>query len=142
MVDYAALESVVDELLAVYNTDIPPVPIESMLQNPAPGMWNEVDITQLSGSFLKFDDTYAPRMSMARLLARHICYSAWGTERGLDALQLDGDALRIFARMLIMPRTMMADLSTAALSPPALRLHFEVPEPDATQRLADLAKYD
>ena len=142
MVDYAALETIVNELLEIYDTDIPPIPVETMLQKPKEGMWEEVDITQLSGSFLKFDDTYAPRMSMARLLARHISFSEWGAKRGLDALHEDNEGLYAFARMLVIPRIMLQELPTAARTPPAMRLHFEVPEADATKRLTDLAKYD
>lgn len=141
MPDYRKLESVVTDLLGAFDVSTPPVPIESMLQSPPPDMWEELDVTQLSGSFLKVDDTYSPRMSMARLLARHIVRSEWGKAEGLGELDGQEDALHAFARMLIMPGFMIDALSSAARSPAAMRLHFEVPEEDAQKRLQDLRQY-
>jgi hypothetical protein len=141
MLDYQKLESVVEELLDIFEVDAPPVPIEVMLQKPLPGMWEEVDITQLSSSYLKIDDVYSPRMSVVRLLARHIVQSGWGAERGLNQIQGDAESLRVLARMLVMPKRMIANLSPGARTPTTMRLHFEVPEPDANDRLQDLARY-
>jgi len=132
------MEAAVEELLTIFEIDTPPVPIEIMLQNPRANMWREVDVTQLSGSFLKLDDAYSPRMSMARLLARHIVFSPWGQQRGLDAIGSDEDAIRALARILIMPRSMVQNVSTASRTVATMRLHFEVPENDASLRLQDL----
>ncbi|MEO1442610.1 MAG: hypothetical protein AAFV33_19565, partial [Chloroflexota bacterium] len=95
----------------------------------------------LSGSFLRMDDQYSPRMSMARLLARHVVYSAWGADHNVGHLKEDTDGIRAFARMIIMPQTMVQELSTGARTPTTMRLHFEVPEDDARKRLEELALY-
>lgn len=137
MADLNHMEAAVEELLRIFEIDTPPVPIESMLQNPRGDMWREVDVTQLSGSFLKMDDAYSPRMSMARLLARHIVHSNWGQQHGLDALSSDEDGIRALARMLIMPRSMVENAASARTAA-VMRLHFEVPEEDASLRLQDL----
>ena len=141
MPELADLEVVVTELLEAFEINIPPVPVESMLQKPPSGMWKEVDITQISGNFLKITDTYSPRMSMARLLARHIVASEWGKARELGRLSGDEDGLYTFARMVIMPKSMVDEMSAGAKTPTAMRLHFEVPEEDAQLRLQDLARY-
>ena len=137
----AQLEAVTQELITLYEVQAPPVPVESMLQKPCDNMWQDMDITQISGGFLRVDDTYSPRMSMARLLARHIIHSDWGKARGLQALEGDDSQIHTFARMLIMPRSMMDELSTGAKSPATLRLHFEVPEQEAQERLKELSNY-
>ncbi len=137
----ADLEEVVEEILRVYEIDAPPIPVETMLQEPRDNMWEEVDVTQLSGSFLKMDNAYSPRMSLARLLARHITYSEFGAKHGLGALQDQEELTRAFARMLIMPRSMVDALGSGARTPAAMRLHFEVPQNDVKERLNDLANY-
>ena len=80
------LESIATELVAEFEVSSAPVPIETMLQNPKDGMWEQVDITQLSGSFLSLKDRYSPRMSIARLLAKHLTTCEWGQERGVFEL--------------------------------------------------------
>lgn len=138
MTDMNLLEDAAIDLIALFEIHTPPIPIENMLQRPRMQMWNEVDITQLSSSFLRINDPYSPRMSLARMLARHVATSEWGQERGLqDAIQ-SPDLLHAFARMLIMPRPMVLELSTGARTPTAMSVHFEVPEDDARQRLIEL----
>ncbi len=137
----AAWRTVAAEIIAAFEIKTPPVPIEHMLQHPRDGMWEEVDIRQLSSGFLSLEDRYSPRMSLARLLARQIAFSAWGQNRGLLSLLDAPDALPAFARMLIMPASMVQALSDSARIPATMRLHFEVPEKDARSRLDDLATY-
>ncbi|MEM6283513.1 MAG: hypothetical protein AAF787_15080 [Chloroflexota bacterium] len=141
MYDYQELETVVNEILTIFDVNTPPVPVESMLQKPVNDMWDEVDVTQLSGSFLRLNDQYSPRMSMARLLARHIIFSEWANTHNISHLQEDVDGIRAFARMVIMPRVMVQDMSAGARTPTTMRLHFEVPEADARKRLEELALY-
>jgi hypothetical protein len=136
------LEACTAALLEAFNITAPPVPIESMLQRPLPGMWEQVDVTQLSGTFLSMKSQYSPRMSLARLLARHVTVCPWGKERNLLPVLKNDDLLRVFARMLIMPRGMIEGLSSGARNPTAMSMHFEVPEEDARQRLQDVALYD
>jgi len=138
MTGLANMEAAVEALLTIFDIDSPPVPIESMLQNPRGNMWRDVDVTQLSGSFLKMDDIYSPRMSMARLLARHIAHSEWGQQHGLGDVSGDEESLRTFARILAMPRSMIENVSGPSRTAPTMRLHFEVPEEDARLRLIDL----
>jgi hypothetical protein len=138
-VDFKQLEAIADEVMAAFDVVSPPVPIETMLQQPKASMWEKLDVNQLSGSFLSIREYYSPRMSLARLLARHVASSPWGRERGLFSILKSDDAVRAFARMLIMPQDMVLALSGAARNPTAMSMHFEVPEDDARQRLQDLA---
>jgi hypothetical protein len=135
------LEAISAELVAIFDIQHPPVPIEIMLQKPLADMWEEVDITELSVGFLKSGGHFSPRMSLARLLARHIVQSEWGAKRNLKAIIQQGDndqMIRGFARMLIMPRAMVQALSSTAHTPPTMSIHFEVPEDDARLRLEEI----
>lgn len=138
MPDMKHLEAIASELIETFDINSPPVPIESMLQYPKADMWREVDINQLSGSFISIKEHYSPRMSLARLLARHVVTSPWGNQRGLSELRHDEALLRAFARMLIMPAGMVKALSSGARTPTAMSMHFEVPEEDARLRLEEL----
>lgn len=132
------LEDIAAELIAEFDVNYAPVPIETILQNPKEGMWEKVDITQLSGSFLNLRDPYSPRMSIARLLARHLASCPWGRERDLFTLLREGDNLKHFARMLIMPKPLVEQVSTAARNPTTMSLQFEVPEDDIRIRLDEV----
>ena len=101
-------------------------------------MWDGVDISQLSGSFLSIKERYSPRMSLARLLVRHVASSEWGRDRNLFELLKDADNLQAFARMLIMPASMVMSMSMDARNPATMSLHFEVPEDDARVRLDEM----
>lgn len=136
--DFTALEAIATEVIETFEIQAPPVPIESMLQHPLPGMWEEVDITKLSGGFLSIKDTYSPRMSLTRLLARHIVSSEWGRARHMHEMIKTDSSIHAFARMLIMPLSMVRALSKSARNPTTMSLHFEVPEDDARQRLIEL----
>jgi len=140
--ELSRLEAVASELIKTFEISDPPVPIEIMLQRPKPDMWDEVDITELSVGFLKTGGHFSPRMSLARLLARHIVQSDWGDKRGLtEMLKQDKneELLRAFARMLIMPVEMVRALSIGARTPITMSMHFEVPEDDARLRLEELS---
>ncbi|MDZ4670330.1 MAG: hypothetical protein SH821_05630 [Phototrophicales bacterium] len=135
------LEEIAHELIESFDIHAPPVPIETMLQHPKSGMWDEVDVNQLSGTFLSIKDQYSPRMSLARLLARHVATSTWGKERGVfDMVKKDEELLRAFARMIIMPATMVRGLTASARNSMSLSTEFEAPEEDARQRLLELFK--
>lgn len=137
--DMQDLESIADEICEAFEVYAPPVPIELMLQKPPEGMWDEIDVTRLSGSFLSVAERYSPRMSLSRLLARHIAASEWGKEQGIDKILGDEETLNAFARMLVMPKEMVSGLTNNMKNPQTLSMHFEVPESDARERLLDLA---
>lgn len=141
MPTFTELESIATELLAQFDITSPPVPIESILQRPLPGMWEELDVSQLSSGFLVVTENYSPRMSLARLLARHVANSAWGMARELHTLIEDEQNLQRFSRMLIMPATMLAELHEEARTPQMVSVYFEVPEEDARLRLLDIATH-
>lgn len=135
------LENVAAELIGVFEIENPPIPIEIMLQRPKADMWAEVDITELSVGFLKTGGHFSPRMSLVRLLARHIIQSDWGDRHGLHEMfksDKNEELLRAFARMLIMPANMVKNLSANARNPMTMSMHFEVPEEDARLRLKEL----
>ncbi|MEQ8677587.1 MAG: hypothetical protein RLP44_13680 [Aggregatilineales bacterium] len=141
MNDLEKLEKIALELITSYEITTPPVPIESMLKNPKDGMWKQVDVNQLSGSFISVKDRYSPRMSLARLLVRHVATSEWGKERQLQQLLIqDENHIYAFARMLVMPASMISSLSTASRNPTMISMKFEVPEDDARQRMFDLVR--
>jgi hypothetical protein len=136
--DQQSLERIANEVMETFNISIPPIPIESMLQHPRADMWEDLDISQLSGSFLRVTEHYSPRMSLARLLARQLANSPWGQTRGLLAQISDEPTLHRFARMIVMPAPMVLELNPTARTPSLLSAHFEVPEEDARLRLEEL----
>lgn len=138
MSDIKPLEAVANTLIQAFEVNTPPVPVESMLQHPRPGMWNEVNVSQLTGSFLSIRDKYSPRMSLARLLARHVMASAWGEDHKVaEYINKDEDRLKAFARMIIMPDELLRTMSTGSRNPVAMGMYFEVPEDEAEQRLQE-----
>ncbi|MGB1286311.1 MAG: hypothetical protein ACPG7F_07260 [Aggregatilineales bacterium] len=134
------IDLIVNNLMEQFEIYASPVPIEDMLHQPPKGFWHEVDVTQLSGSFLSIRHRYSPRMSIARMLARHIISSDWGKTQGLmDILQqTDSEFINILARALIMPESMVNRLSSNSRNPSVISMQFEVPEDDAQQRLLEL----
>jgi hypothetical protein len=136
---YKRLEAITNEVMDAFDVHAPPVPVETMLQQPPESMWETVDVNQLSGTFLSIKDRFSPRMSLARLLARHIAKSAWGQARGVpELIGQDEDTIRAFARMLVMPEEMVSSMTSSARNPTVMSLEFEVPEDDARQRLAEM----
>lgn len=131
-------ETIVNELMALFDVEEPPIPVELMLRRPPEGMWPEVDLAELSASFIDLSDRYAPRMSVVRLLARHVARCEWGQERGLDFVLESREAAYRFARAIIMPRNMLVPMLEEEQPTRVLSSHFEVPEEDVVQRAADL----
>ncbi len=132
------LESIVNELIELYSITAPPIPIERMLQQPHPDMWDEVDVSKLSATFLNIKVPYSPRMSMARFLAREIAGSSWGRKRGLEGISDDDPIIHRLARVIAMPGEMVMEINPESRTPQLISLHFEVPEDDAKLRLDDL----
>ena len=56
------IDPVVNEILSIFDVDRAPVPVELMLQRPREGTWPQVDIAEMSVSFLNLHDRYAPRL--------------------------------------------------------------------------------
>jgi hypothetical protein len=132
------IEAGVVDLMTAFDVTGPPVPVEIMLQRPKPGMWKEINLSELSTAFINIRQRYSPRMSVARLLARNVCRSEWGTTRKLETVGGTDDGLRALARAILMPRTMIEALAPASRTPIAMSMRFEVPEDDARQRLKEL----
>lgn len=137
--DRQQLEEITNELCEIYDIYAPPVPVEIMLQKPIGEMWQDVDVAQLSGSFLSIKERFSPRMSLSRLLVRHIATSTWGKERGIDSILGDKVELNAFARMLLMPAEMVEGLTSSMRNPQMMSNHFEVPESEAEERLLELS---
>jgi hypothetical protein len=142
MTDTTALLSVIDpvveEILALFDIDRPPVPVELMLQRPREDTWPMIDLSEMSATFLNLHDRYAPRMSAVRLLARNIARSPWGQARGLDSVIQDAASIHIFARALVIPAPLLHGIDQSFHDVKAIGLKFEVPESDAEARLSDL----
>lgn len=132
------VEPAVDEILIAFDVDRPPVPVELMLQRPRDGMWPEIDLSEMSVTFLSLHDRYAPRMSAVRLLARNISRSEWGQSRGLGAVGQDSHALNVLARALLVPKSLLDGFDKEVHEKTAISFRFELPEDDAQARLEDL----
>ena len=132
------IEAGVKDLMSVFDVSGPPVPVEIMLQRPKAGMWKEINLSELSTAFINIKQRYSPRMSVARLLARNVCRSEWGTSRHLDTIGGTDDGLRALARAILMPRSMIEALAPTGRTPIAMSMRFEVPEDDARTRLQEL----
>ncbi|NJL93678.1 MAG: hypothetical protein HC915_08070 [Anaerolineae bacterium] len=130
------IESAVEAMLAAFDVDRPPVPVELMLQRPREGLWPEIDLAEMSATFLHLHDRYAPRMSVVRLLARNVARSPWGYAHGLASLADDSEQVNAFARAIILPQRFLDAPTPADLA--ALSDRFEVPENDVLMRLDDL----
>jgi len=130
-------DAVVAELMDAFEVDRPPVPVELMLKRPRPGMWREPNLGDMSLSFIQVSSPFSPRMSIARLLARHVCGCPWGEARGLRRDHAD-EEIRYLARAILMPARMVAVVPGAQRDPLDLSARFEVPESDALARLQDL----
>ncbi len=131
-------EVAVSDLVAAFDVKRPPVPVELMLQRPRPEMWNEVNLGELSMAFISIKSRYSPRMSVARLLARHICRSTWGASHQLAPYVDSEDDIRMFARAIVMPGSLLAQVSIGSRAPLIVSERFEVPEEDAEIRLIEL----
>lgn len=129
------IEQTVDDMLAAFDIQQPPVPIELMLQRPREGLWPRADLKQMTGSFFSLTDPYMSRISAARLLARCVARSDWGQGRGLEPTLQSDAAMNLFARAIIMPhRLLEGQLDDMDM----LITRFEVPEEDVLARLRDL----
>jgi hypothetical protein len=132
------MEKATADLIAAFDVTGPPIPAEIMLQRPKTGMWQQVNLSELSAAFINVRERYSPRMSIARLLVRYMCRSAWGANYQLAEFQTDDAAIRMFARVLMMPSAMVAAVSIELRNPMSISNRFEVPEEDAQLRLIEL----
>jgi len=134
----ALFERVAQDLMVAFDVVRPPVPVELILQRPRPGMWREINLSELSISFLDIRQRHSPRMSVARLLARNMCRCEWGIARGLEKFADSEPDIRYLARVIIMPAKLIAEMTLDSRAPIIVGERFEVPEEDASQRLMDL----
>lgn len=141
--DAQNFDPIVEHLCTLFEVHSPPVPIETMLTSPPSGYWEEVDIGNLSGSFLSYKpgEPFSPRMSIARLLIRHMCASDWGTQNGLSNVGTDKDSVHSLSLVIVMPKFMIDDLPSSARTSKTIAMNFEVPEEDARTRLLALTEY-
>lgn len=130
-------ELAVEEILAAFDVDRLPIPVEVMLQRPREELWPYVDLSEMSASFLHLNHRYAPRMTVVRLLAKHIARSEWGFEHGLEVAYSFDDGINQLSRALIMPKRFIDDFPDLD-DIPLVSVQFEVPEDDVVSRLQDL----
>lgn len=136
MTDYAALESIADELIAAFDVATPPVPIDTMMMTPRPGMWPKIDLSQLTLSFTSRGDRFAPRISIARLVVRQLVYTEWGKAHRLPELVGDDPtAIAEFGRIILMPQSLIDKMPPREQNPIGVAMSFMVPEDDAELRL-------
>lgn len=136
MTEYAALEDAADALIAAFDVITPPVPIDTMMVTPRPGMWPKIDLSQLTLSFTSRGDRFAPRISVARLVVRQLVYTDWGKQNRLPELVGDDPSKIIdFGRMILMPRSLIDKMPVKEQTPIGVAMSFMVPEDDAEARL-------
>src|SRR5262249_39592594 len=121
------LENAVKDLVLAFEITVPPIPVELMLQRPKAGMWKEVNVSELSTSFINVRQRYSPRMSVGRLLARSICRSEWGDNHKLKGYTENDEMIRALARAILVPKSMLDLIPPASRSTMAVSMRFEVP---------------
>jgi len=137
MTDYALLEQAIDDFITEYAITAPPIAVDEILNKPLPGMWDKVDLSQLTLSFSVRGDRYAPRVSIAKLLVRQLINSPWGVQRNLpELIGQDAAVILAFTRMLLVPRVLLQKMPQASWHPVEIASDFFVPEDDAEGRLA------
>lgn len=132
------LDEAAIEFLKLHAVTQPPVPVEDILLHPAGDMW-EPDLSDLSLQSFDVRERYSARPTIARLVARYVGQSDWARQRGLAGK--DGftpDEARYFGAALLMPGRWLNELHAAERDPASVRIRFQVPLRDATQRLAEL----
>ncbi|MCU0476828.1 MAG: hypothetical protein MUC99_12095 [Anaerolineae bacterium] len=135
------LEQIADEFTAAFGFTAPPIQIDETLNRPHPGMWEKVDLSQLTLSFSVRGDRYAPRVSFSKLVVRQLIPTPWGVERGLpELIGQDANLLLAFARMLLVPRALLNGLPKSRWNPVEVAGDFHVPEDDAEARLELLSR--
>jgi hypothetical protein len=137
MTDYLAqLEQVAEEFVSVFGVTQPPVAVDEILNKPLDGMWDKVDLSQLTLSFSVRGDRYAPRVSFAKLVVRQLVPTPWGVERGLpDLVGQDSKRILALALMLLVPRSLLNQIPRARWNPVEVANDFWIPEDDAETRL-------
>lgn len=131
------IEVAVNDLMIAFDVTTPPVPVEIILQRPKAGMWKEINLSELSGAFIRVGQRYSPRMSIARLLVRYILRSEWGAQHGLLAIGQDEKSLHALSRAILIPRSMIAS-EAISYHPGVISTRFEIPEDDARLRLIEM----
>jgi hypothetical protein len=132
------IDLAVADILKLYDVTAPPIPVEMMLHRPKNNLWEATDPNEMTNSAGLRQSRHSLRMSVARLLVRSICASDWGSQHHLTAFGQDREALRVFARALLMPRNLLEQISEGVRTPPVIGMRFQVPDEDAQLRLLDL----
>lgn len=128
--DRCHLEAVVHELIQLYNVQTPPVPIETMLEQPYNQMWENALAFDLSSKYYDPNEPNNSRMGLARMLTRRLCGSQWGRDRKLDHIITGRDQVYAFAQMLVLPRALLKEVHQDDMNPSALGDMFQVPLSD------------
>lgn len=125
--DRCHLEAVVHELIQLYNVQNPPVPVETMLEQPYNQMWENALAFDLSSKYYDPSEPYNSRMGLARMLTRNLRRSQWGRDRRLDHIVTERDQVHAFARMLVLPRALLKEVHQDDMNPLTLSEMFQVP---------------
>lgn len=131
------LDRLVKTIFKHYHFKHPPVPIETILQQPPEDLLNAVDISDLSMVFGVSEHRYEYRMAMARLLYREICRKRHMT--GGDSLPEHADASRYFAAALLIPEKWVIRATRwPFVTLQELSENYQVPEYVMASRLVQL----
>lgn len=131
------IEQLSTKLIAHYDFNQPPVPVEKILSDPPEGL-NSVDISDLSLVFGIGEHRYEYRMAMARLLYREICRASSKWAKGFP---YSNEAARYFAASLLVPEQWaLKNVRRPFVSLQQLSEDFQVPEYAMASRLVKLGK--
>jgi len=139
--EFRLLETVVEELITEYHILEAPIRVEQILQYPLDGMGASLQVSKMSTGFIQINKPFAPRMALARWLARQLIKSDWGIARQLDQVLTGEIRIKVFARILLMPRQMIMALQKESRTVVTLVNYFQVPPEEAKQRLEEIARY-
>lgn len=133
---FPELEAAADALIVEFGVTSPPVPIDTIMMTPKPGMWPKIDLGQLTLSFTSRGDRFAPQISIARLVVRQVVHTEWGIQHKLpDLVGYEPDRIADYARMVLMPWSLIEKLPERDRNPIGIAMAFMVPEDDAELRL-------
>jgi hypothetical protein len=133
-----ALATLAEKLCEHSGVTEPPVPIEQMLEEPPPGL-DKLDLDQISSVMEHGLYSHAPRLAMARLLCREIARSKTARALlGVDVPIKSYEAIKYFARCLLMPSHWIRQLSEQGLSIEQISTYLQAPSYAVVTRLAEL----
>ncbi|NOG48894.1 MAG: hypothetical protein HND48_05130 [Chloroflexi bacterium] len=133
---FPELEAAADALIVEFGVTSPPVPIDTIMMTPKPGMWPKIDLGRSTLSFTSRGDRFAPRISIARLVVRQVVHTEWGIQHKLPRpRRLRTRPYRRLRAYGVDAVVVDRKLPERDRNPIGIAMAFMVPEDDAELRL-------